>query len=313
MFTIFSTPKPFRGHVGVIQRNALKSWTLLHPDVEIILFGDDEGTADVCRELGLRHEPYVERGNSGLKRIDYMFGKAQAIARHDVLCHVNCDIILMDDFTRSVQLVKSEYSRFLMVGRRWDTPITHSVDFADSGWNEKVRSAARSANDQRDWWWIDYFVFSRGFYDNEMPPFVIGTVRWDNWLLWKALDLQLPVVDASQAVLAVHQNHDYSYHLDGKKGVWEGQESQQNLKLAGGWDHMRNISHATREITPGGRIRSTWLRRKRLEMRQFSKNPMSNTWYSLLRLSFAARRALGLNREGIGQIRARFGPGRNLE
>ena len=41
MITIFSTPKPFRGHIGVIQRNALKSWTLLHPDVEMILFGDE--------------------------------------------------------------------------------------------------------------------------------------------------------------------------------------------------------------------------------------------------------------------------------
>ena len=45
MLTLFSTCKPFHGHNGVIQRNALKSWRLLHPDIEIILFGDDEGVA----------------------------------------------------------------------------------------------------------------------------------------------------------------------------------------------------------------------------------------------------------------------------
>ena len=28
MLTIFTTPKPFRGHIGIIQRNALKSWTI---------------------------------------------------------------------------------------------------------------------------------------------------------------------------------------------------------------------------------------------------------------------------------------------
>ena len=313
MFTIFSTPKPFRGHVGVIQRNALKSWTFLHPDVEVILFGDDDGAADICRELGLRHEPHVERSSSGLKRIDYMYGKVQAIARHEVLCHVNCDIILMQDFTRAVQLVVSEYSRFLMLGRRWDTPITYSLDYSDSSWNEKVRAAARSANDQRDWWWIDYFVFSRGFFGNEMPPFVIGTVRWDNWLLWKALDLRFPVVDASEAVCAVHQNHDYSYHPDGKKGVWEGQEAQRNLELAGGWEHIRNILHATRRLKADGRFVGTWWRRKRFEMDEFAESPLSNTWYSLLRWSFAARRVLGLNREGIARICARFGAGRNLE
>jgi FkbM family methyltransferase len=61
MLTLFTTAKPFRGHSGIIHRNALKSWTLLHPDIEIILFGDDEGAAevrrlsDVARELNLRH------------------------------------------------------------------------------------------------------------------------------------------------------------------------------------------------------------------------------------------------------------------
>jgi len=52
MLTIFSTPKPFLGHIDVIQRNALQSWKRLHPDVEIILFGDDNGAAEVCRDRG---------------------------------------------------------------------------------------------------------------------------------------------------------------------------------------------------------------------------------------------------------------------
>ena len=57
--TLFTTPKAFRGHIDVIQRNALKSWKLLDHDVEIIVFGDDEGAAEVCGELGLRHEAEV--------------------------------------------------------------------------------------------------------------------------------------------------------------------------------------------------------------------------------------------------------------
>ena len=43
MITIFSTPKPFSGHNEIIQRNALQSWKRLHQDIEILLFGDDEG------------------------------------------------------------------------------------------------------------------------------------------------------------------------------------------------------------------------------------------------------------------------------
>ncbi len=77
----------------MIQRNALESWTLLHPDIEVILFGDDEGAGLAARELGLRHEPHVERNEYGTKRLDYMFTTARAIARHEVLCYINCDII----------------------------------------------------------------------------------------------------------------------------------------------------------------------------------------------------------------------------
>ena len=69
MLSLFTTAKPFRGHSGIIQCNALKSWTLLDPDIEIILFGDDEGAAEVCAEYGLGHEPHLERHERGVKRV----------------------------------------------------------------------------------------------------------------------------------------------------------------------------------------------------------------------------------------------------
>lgn len=137
MLTIFSTAKVFRGHFGVIQRNALKSWTMLHPDVEVILFGDDEGAAETARELGIRHEPHIERDEFGTNRLDHMFSQAQAIARHDVLCYANCDILLMSDFPRAIGCVSSKYSQFLMVGSCWDTPIVEPIDFSDPACYER--------------------------------------------------------------------------------------------------------------------------------------------------------------------------------
>ena len=52
MLTLFTIPKAFEGHSGVIQRNAIKSWTLLQPQCEIILMGDDEGTGEAAAEMG---------------------------------------------------------------------------------------------------------------------------------------------------------------------------------------------------------------------------------------------------------------------
>src|SRR6266853_240338 len=112
MLTLFSTPKPFEGHSDVIQRNALQSWKRLHPDVEVILLGDEAGTAEVCRELGLRHVPEVERTAEGTKLIASLFGRAQQLARHNFVCYSNCDIILCSDFSQAFQRVSSWSERF---------------------------------------------------------------------------------------------------------------------------------------------------------------------------------------------------------
>jgi hypothetical protein len=245
LLTFFTTAKPFRGHSGRIQRNALASWRLVHPEAEVILFGDDDGAAEMARELGLRHEPYVERNEYGTKRLDYLFTTARAIARHDVLCYVNCDIILMEDFRRALERVKAAHSQFLMVGRRWDLEMAEPCDFTQANWRSQLQALALMRGVQRTPEWIDYFAFSHGLYGSSVPPFVVGRVHWDHWLVWKALDFRQPVVDVSAAVIAVHQNHDYAYHPQGRRGVWHGLEAGQNHQLAGGARHLRTIADAT--------------------------------------------------------------------
>jgi len=254
VLTIFTTAKPFRGHVGIIQRNALQSWKLLHPGIEIILFGADEGAADATRDFGLRHEPHVECNDRGTKRLDYMFARAQAIAQHETLCYTNCDIILMQDFRRAVERVRALRPEFLMVGRRWDTDVTGPLAFAGqdgrpTDWAADLRQLVFTRGRKCTAEWIDYFAFTRGLYGADMPPFVLR-VFWDNWLVWKALDAGKPVIDASRAVMAVHQNHDYSYHPQGKAGVWSGEEAGLNGQLAGGWRHLRTIADATELLAP---------------------------------------------------------------
>jgi hypothetical protein len=303
MLSIFATAKPFRGHSGIIQRNAIQSWKALHPDIEIILFGDDEGAAGVAKEFGLRHEPHVECNEHGTKRLDYLFARAQAIARHDILCYINCDIILMQDFCRAVQRVSSAHREFLMVGRRWDTNITEPLAFERPGWEAELRALAMRQGRQRTAEWIDYFAFSRGLYPPDMPPFVLR-VFWDNWLVWKAMDSQKPVIDASSVVLAVHQNHDYNYHPKGKQGVWNGEEAGKNGQLAGGWRHLRTIADAPVRLTPDelkskpSRHWSTAKRYTRQAGRVLLYDVWHPVWFGLLNLTRPLRRR---NRDATDQ------------
>lgn len=292
MLTFFTTPKPFRGHLDVIQRNALRSWTLLHPDVEVILFGDDEGAAEAARDLGIRHEPQVRRNEHGTKYLTWIFDRAHDMARHHILCYANCDIILTADFHASVERVNAAHTKFLMAGRRWDTDITVPLDFAQPDWDARVRLQALEANRQRPPQWIDYFVFSRGLFHGNTPSFVIGRPGWDNWLLWHARASGAAVVDASELVVAVHQNHDYGYHPEGEKGVWEGEEAQQNYKLLGDGRHFATLENATYRLTPNGFTpnRRHWVIQGK---RQFRRT-IRRAWFALLDWTRPLRHALGL-------------------
>jgi hypothetical protein len=254
MLTFFTTAKPFRGHDGIIQRNALNSWKLLHPNVEVILFGDDEGAAEVCSELELVHYPKVECHESGPKpRLDFIFRIANQIARHRYLCYSNCDIVLMNDFWKAFETVRSWRERFLLVSQRWDRDVTIPIDFTQCGWARHLRESTLARGIQRDEYWIDLFLFVKGLY-REMPPLIVGHCFWDNWMIWKALQDGVPVVDASQFVLAVHQNHGYSPQSGRVKGASTDELSRFNLNSIGGIGKTRVTRDATHNLTRHGAL-----------------------------------------------------------
>ncbi len=300
MLTVFSIPKAFTGHIGVIQRNAIRSWMMLHPEVEIILFGSDEGTAETAREFGLRHEPEVERNEFGSMLVNAVFGKAQAMARYETMCYVNCDIILMKDFREALERVRAAHREFLMVGRRWDAEIVEALPFARRDWEKDLRELVARRGKRRGAEWVDYFAFSRGLYGADMPALAIGRTCWDNWLVWKVLESKKPVVDVSPVVIAVHQNHDYKHHPQEKHGAWHGQEAGLNARLAGGWGHLRTVADADLAATRGGlrsNTRRHWMQARRwvqIPVRFLIYRVWHPIWFAALDVSRPLRDALGL-------------------
>ena len=247
MLTIFSIPKPFREHIGVIQTNAIRSWVSLRPACEVILFGDDEGTVELASELGLSHVPGVERSEYGTPLVSSVFSIAQDIASHQLMCYVNADIILIGDFLPAVQRVH-KYP-FLMVGQRWDLELNEPVNFDEAQWESRLRTQLAEFGKLHSKGGIDYFVFVRGLY-NEIPPFAIGRGGWDNWLIYWARSLKVPVIDATKAITAIHQNHGYSHVPGGETVVWQGPEGKQNRELTGHGELAFNLEHATWILTP---------------------------------------------------------------
>jgi hypothetical protein len=231
MLTIFSCPKPFRGHINIIQRNAVQSWQRLGPGTEVILMGDDDGTKEAAQEFGLRHIPDVARNASGTPLISSLFGKAQEKARYDRMCYVNADIILMSNFIQAIKRVVVEMPQSLMVGRRWDLDLGRPLDF-NAKWQEGLLAQIARRGKLYYHFAIDYFVFPKGIF-GEIPPFAVGRPGWDNWIVYQFCSRDIPVIDLTRAVTVVHQNHDYSHHPGGWAGAMKGEESKQNIQLAG--------------------------------------------------------------------------------
>lgn len=246
---IFTAPKAFVGHFGVIQRNAIKSWTLISPTPRVALLGDEPGTKEVCDELGVEHIPTVTRNVRGTPLIADIFEKAEAVLQTEVLCYANADIILLSDLTAAAHSVSLE--RYLIVGRRVDLNIEVPLDFVAPEWEEKLRKQATSSGHLHAPTGLDYFVFRRGTIGH-LPHFAVGRPAWDNHMIYLARKARTPVIDATDCILAIHQNHDYSHVQGGVEEAFRGDEAQLNLKIAGQPEHWLDIRDATWRLDPKG-------------------------------------------------------------
>jgi len=271
MLTIFSTLKAVSNrHIGIIQKNALNSWTLLHPKPEIFIFGNDEGSEEICHELGLTHVPNVERNEFGTPLVKDIFGKAQRLAKNDILCYVNADIILTSSLNYALGYIHEWKKNFLVVGQRWDANIRECLNFSDPHWESDLKKLVAQTNILREPCWIDYFIFNRGVYD-EIPALALGRSAWDNWLVWKARKRGASIIDGTDGIFAVHQRHNYNHikFIDNER--LESPEMLRNLEFMEDWSKCATIDHSRYVL-------NEWGIRKRLRWRYLSASTKLCFW-----------------------------------
>ncbi len=247
--TIFTAPKPFRDpHIITIQRNAIRSWKALGPEVEVILLGEEEGLAEAARELGVCHIPEVRRNASGTPLVSSMFELARQNGTGELLACVNADILLLPDFLNASRQAIALAKHFLLVGQRWDLDVREELDFGP-GWQERLQARLKQSGRLHSRGGSDYFIFPRDCFAN-MPEFAIGRAGWDNWMIYAARKQGWPCVDASESIQIVHQDHDYS-HLPGGQAHYRQPESFENVRLAGGKRTIFTLIDTDRRLVGG--------------------------------------------------------------
>ncbi|MCX6874477.1 MAG: hypothetical protein NTW21_11840 [Verrucomicrobia bacterium] len=255
MLTIFAIPKPFVGHLGIIQRNAITSWKCLEPPPEIMLLGNEDGVGEIARELDLGWIPEIACTPFGTPLLGDGFRKVRALAKFPLLVYVNCDIMFTQSLIDAIRGV--DHAKFLAVGRRTNIDLDTSVapaEMRDRGFGLRLAAAGKLETPFA----IDYFIFPACAELCEIPGFAVGRPGWDNWMIYNALAHRLPVIDATARITALHQNHHYQ-HVPMQRGMtWEGPEADHNRVLAGSRERLKfSLLDATHRFSAAGMLVAT--------------------------------------------------------
>ena len=240
--TLFSLPKAFDGHVGVIQENAIRSWSLL-TDCEVILFGDENGMTDVANTIGVRHEVDILKNDKGTPMVSDAFEKARDLSCTSLLAYINADIILDRTFVDAINTIdESGLLNWLAVGQRYDLDIRKPIDYT-CDWEKELADMVLQQGVLHGKAGIDFFVFNKDF-PVTLPRFSVGRPGWDSWLIYKSRSLKLPIVDITRVTKIVHQNHESAYEQNGAEAV-------ANRKSAGGFYRMGTLRDADWKLVSG--------------------------------------------------------------
>ncbi len=176
-----------------------------------LILGDDEGTAEIAAEYGIRHQPDIPYHENRLPFVGPLFALAQETATFDLMMYINSDIILISDFVSTLRKIVEYYKNrtrpFLAVGRRTDLKLTERLDFNDPGWEISLRADAKQHGRENKAHTIDYFIFKKGPWPGKIPAFTIGANYLDNYLIGAAFARGMDVIDTTEGITAIQQEY----------------------------------------------------------------------------------------------------------
>ena len=252
MVTFFCSPRPFvNAHTVLIQRNAIESWLALEPVPEVLLMGDESGVAEIARELAVQHIGEIEKDWRGIPMRSSMCRMAREVAKHDLLCIINADIVVVHDLHAAVRRIS--FPQFVAAGRRRDLDVHSAIRFDCDDWRGELWDRACRQGILRGPSTIDYAVYPKCIAPPILPPFPVNSFGWDPWFLFEHKRRGIPVVDLTPAVTVVHQNHESPAQNRLKRRAWrQDVYAMEALRNAGGFANMMTLREADYQVGASG-------------------------------------------------------------
>lgn len=211
MITIFAVPKAFDVHFGIIQTNAIRSWKEECPNSEILLMGKEKGVEETAKKFQAKYIPDIKMNAGGTPYLNGLIEKASQIAKFEVLALINADCILVGNLEQVVKTIHKRFSQFLAIATRYDSKIQEPLPI--SNWKPFVlknkgipHPLFRQAQGKKSVGGMDIWIFPKTLYP-KIPPFLIGRLNWDSWLVSNIYERRIPIIDISEEIFLIHQLH----------------------------------------------------------------------------------------------------------
>lgn len=213
-----TTIKPFNEFFKFRQLNAIQSWLLLKDiDKKILILTEDDIEEDLEKLSNYKDKVQVIKNfekspstNIPTFRALYSAAKDEIKSDKDIICQINADMILFDDFSKTVcdLLDALDTRNFCFVGQRTSWKVPNPIDFNDNNWNTKIINKLKTEGQLNPDCAIDYFICSEKTFMN-IPDFYIARMRYDNWLVSNAISNNEYTIDVTKTIFSVHQDHKY--------------------------------------------------------------------------------------------------------
>lgn len=250
---ILSSPRPFVGEFNRIQTNSIKSWLSLDSNIDIFLIDDEQST---CRSL--LTDPYYSTISIlpplafspwGTPLIDGPINKLLSSKKYTHVCFVNTDIVLDNRFVDLISfLTRCPFTSYICMGQRHNIDISFTLTYesASDRPNPNPWILPRSLHPPTG---MDYWIMPCST-SLVFPPFISGRPGMDSWLAWYHVSNRLPLIDATNFLQVLHQNHPYP----AKQFQYYKDEADFNLSVAGGYSNMLSLRFASHRINSAGAV-----------------------------------------------------------
>lgn len=215
MYILFCCPLPFENeNIIMIQTNALLSWKKLNFFDKIIITGNENGVKEFCLKYNFTHEPNLEVSEYNTPLISSIFEKGISHSQNDtdILMYINCDIILLSNFsyklTNIISTIQNEdlINGILIVGQKINWWNIYNIDYSDINYENKLIDSINKESEIHPESGIDYWIFTRNTYKNNIPPFLIGKWLFDGCLIHIAIKTNKLTIDATNEIQIIHQD-----------------------------------------------------------------------------------------------------------